>query len=281
MFPKVQKGQTFRPSASMHNAVIDMLNAANGMLGGDQRSGKSYAVRITVINNTDSTLVSGSPVAINGCSIKDLIFEVRKVKKDDTVTAVILNNIEPQKVGSAVLLGIAAVKVTGDRKPYVVPKYETYDWQYQTGGGFPVLAVNNNIAVIFVTPGIGTVGDHDLYFASYDTEKKKIRVTGGYANCNGDWFSPQGVTELEPQEGIICLCAEADEDRGKYKQPKIDYAEPSAAAIALAKVTVNSVKNADGNEELLVSIMNYGVSTVNVIETANCPLASAASSSGD
>lgn len=280
MFPKVQKGQRFQPSASMHNAVVDMLNKTNGMLAGEQKSGNQNMVRVSVKNNTETALASGSPVALSGCSLDDMIFEVRKVQKTDTVVAVIVNTIEPNKVGSAVLVGVAAVKVKGEQKPFVLPKYDTYEWQYQPAGGFPVLCKAGGTSIILVSQNVGATssGGHDLFWASYDAEKKNIRVTGGYANCNGDWFNPQSVTELAPKEGIICLCAEADEARGKYKQPKIDYAEPSAANYPLARVTIET--NADGKKEQIVSIMNYGVSTASVVETANCPLASAAASSG-
>ena len=280
MFPKVQKGQRFQPSASMHNAVVDMLNKTNGMLAGEQKSGNQNMVRITVKNNTDAVLESGVPVAVSGCSLNDMIFEVRKVQRTDTVIAVVVNAIEPNKVGSAVLVGVAAVKVNGEQKPFVLPKYDTYEWQYQASGGLPVLCKVGATTLILVAPGLSAGGGHDLFWATYDAEKKKIRITGGYANCNGDWFEPQSVTELEPQEGIICLCAEADEARGKYKQPKIDYAEPSAANYPLAKVTVAKETNADGEDEQIISIANYGVSTASVIETANCPLASASASSG-
>lgn len=280
MFPKVQKGQKFQPSASMHNAVVDMLNKTNGMLAGEQKSGNQNMVRITVKNNTDAVLESGVPVAVSGCSMNDMIFEVRKVQRTDTVIAVVVNAIEPNKVGSAVLVGVATVKVNGEQKPFVLPKYDTYEWQYQPAGGFPVLCKAGATSVILVAPGLSASGGHDLFWASYDTEKKKILVTGGYANCNGDWFEPQRVTELEPEEGIICLCAEADEARGKYKQPKIDYAEPSTANYPLAKVMVANEINGKGETEQIVSIVNYGVSTAGIVETANCPLASAASSVG-
>ncbi|MBR2723599.1 MAG: hypothetical protein IKB77_04625 [Lentisphaeria bacterium] len=276
MFPKVQKGQRFQPSASMHNAVVDLLNKTNGMLAGEQKSGKSNMVRIAVKNNTGTILESGVPVAVSGCSMNDMIFEVRKVQRTDTVIAVVVNAIEPDKVGSAVLVGVAVVKVKGEQRPFVLPKYDTYEWQYQPTGGFPVLCKVGATSVILVAPGLSTGGGHDLFWASYDTEKKKILVTGGY----GDWFEPQRVTELEPKEGIICLCAKADEARGKYKQPEIDYAEPSTANYPLAKVMVANETNGKGETEQIVSIVNYGVSTAGIVETANCPLASAASSVG-
>lgn len=283
MFPKVQKGQRFQPSASMHNAVVDMLNKANGMLAGEQKSGNQNMVRITIVNSTGETLPAGSPVAIDGISGKNMIFSVRKVKKEDVTVAVVQNTLDVNAVGSAILCGVCAVSVKGNEEKFVFSKPDTLEWEYRKNGGFPVLCKNGSAVVILIsytnTNNTENSSGHDLFRATYDAEKKIIRVTGGYSNCNGDWFGPGKVTELAPKDGIICLIAKADEAHGRYSEPEIGYAEPSASNIPLAKVTTAkiTVTNSDGKTEteLRPTIVNYGVSTAGVVETARCPLASA------
>ena len=282
MFPKVQKGQRFQPSASMHNAVVDILNSANGMLAGEQKSGNSNMVRISIVNRTGEILQAGSPVAISGVSGKDMLFNIRKVQKDDITVAVVLNTLLPDTVGSAILGGVCAVQVKGNAEKFVFPKPDSFEWEFRQKGGFPVLcSMNNAVIILTMYSKLDEIGGsgHDLFRATYNAETGMIDITGGYANCNGDWFSPQKTTELAPQNGIICLCAKADEAHGRYSQPVIAFAEPSTANIPLAKVSVtkNIIADSDNKEkaELLVSITNYGVSTAGVVETARCPLASA------
>lgn len=285
MFPKVQKGQRFQPSASMHNAVVDMLNSANGMLAGEQKSGNQNMVRISIVNRTGEVLPSGAPVAIDGISGKNMIFSVRKVKKEDVIVAVVQNTLQENAVGSAILCGVCAVSAKGNEERFVFPKPDSFEWEYRKNGGFPVLCKKGSTVFILTVYGKAdetpseTGGGHDLFRATYDAEKKKIRVTGGYSNCNGDWFGPGKATELAPQDGIICLIAKPDEAHGRYSEPTIGYAEPSASNIPLAKISVEKITftNEDGKTEteLRPSIMNYGVSTAGVVETARCPLASA------
>lgn len=267
MFPKVQKGQRFQPSASMHNAVVDMLNKTNGMLAGEQKSGNQNMVRVSVKNNTGTVLESGFPVALSGCSLDDMIFEIRKVQKTDTVVAVIVNTIEPNKVGSAVLVGVAAVKVKGEQKPFVLPKYDTYEWQYQPAGGFPVLCPCADGVMVLVgcsgsslaTP---TTSKEEVrpFFASYNPETNMVDITGGNLLANGAAIKV-GDDSLGAMNGLICVTAENKD--GSYENATFKYGEFAPNCIPIAAVKVIKSEGVIS----AVSIVNFFVSTAVMIET--------------
>jgi len=110
--------------------------------------------------------------------------------------------------------------------------------------------------VIFASGGKGVVLlgaiAQDIYegpFAlSYDAEQKKLKVSAGYANMNGEW---KDVAEksIAPSTGMVCVCATLGSD-GKWTTPEIKVSAPGQYAYPIGNcktsgdsVTVCSFRN--------------------------------------
>jgi hypothetical protein len=259
MIKHVNKGDKFQPSAKFHNAVADMVNHFNGFIAGGQKGSTPAMVRVQVVNNTNEIIKSGSPVALGDYNSDTKIFQVRKVTAEDKVFACVLFDLPVKKAGTAILLGTLAIKINGGKKAYAVPKVNSYDWVYNDSYGCPVLFAENGMAVILVQQQ-GNIDTSRPFFTSLDNTGNvpMINITGGWANCNGDWFEVK-ANKIGVQSGYICLYAEFNGNG--YNMPTFKYGNPASNMIPLAEVKVNGDS---------VSIVNYDVSTAVILETDTC-----------
>ena len=257
----VNKGDKFQPSAKFHNKVVDIVNHFNGFMAGSQKGSTPAIVRVQVINNTAEIIKSGSPVAFGDYNSDTKIFQIRKVTETDKVFAVLPFELPVKTAGSAILLGTIAIKIDGEKKAYAIPKANTFEWEFSENHGCPVLFAENGLAVILVQQSQGAIDNTRPFFATLDNSNPDlpmIHITGGWANCNGDWFEVK-ENKIGVQSGFICLYAEFNGNG--YNMPNFCYGEPASNMIPLAEVKV-----IDGN----VSITNYYVSTATILETNAC-----------
>ena len=261
MFPKVQKGQRFQPSASMHNAVVDMLNKTNGMLAGEQKSGNQNMVRISIVNRTGEVLPSGAPVAIDGISGKNMIFSVRKVKKEDVIVAVAQNTLQENAVGSAILCGVCAVSAKGNEEKFVFPRPDSFEWEYRKNGGFPVLcSASDGVLILAGNIMSGTAATADTknnrpFWVTHNPETGMLDITGGWVIGNGEKLLAK-ADSLGVQNGYVCVTSELVGIN--YKEPTFKYGEFAPNCIPIAYVS------GAGNN---LQIVNFYVSTAVFLET--------------
>ena len=261
MIEHVNKGDKFQPSAKFHNKVADLVNHFNGFMAGSQKGSTPAMVRVQVINNTAEIIKSGSPVALGKYNSDTKIFQIRKVTETDKVFAVLPFELPVKTAGSAILLGTVAIKINGEKKSYAMPKANSYDWEFNDNHGCPVLFAENGMAVILIQQQQGVIDNSRPFFATLDNSNSDlpmIHITGGWANCNGDWFEVK-ANKIGVQSGYICLYAEFNGE--SYNTPTFCYGKPNTNLIPLAEVKVDNAS---------VAIINYYVSTATILETNAC-----------
>jgi hypothetical protein len=236
----------------------------NGFRSGAIKSGRgTHEISVTFINTLDEEIPAGAAVVIDSYNAKLDLFTVRKYQEEDTIFGVVKSAVKKNKIGTAVLVGIAKIKVSGEIASSVIPRGNTFEWDYAEFG-LPVLAATNNETVILVSfSGTGNQNYKERPFiASYNSETEMIDISGGWVNCNGE-FTKMESDSLGVMDGYICVKSEYNGRINKYDIPMFFYEEPAANCIPIAKVILG--------EEGAVSIVNFYVSTVIINETALHP----------
>jgi hypothetical protein len=257
MIPSVRKGEKFKPSAAIHNEIAETINRMNGFQSGNLQKGQSNEIRITFVNTIAEEIPAGAPVVIDSYNAKLDLFTVRKYRKKDTVFGVVKSTVKEKKIGTAVIVGIAQIKVSGEEKKCVAPVEDEFTWEYSEQG-FPVLCpVSDGVLILAgnIMSGAADIKSNRPFFATYNPETEMIDITGGWVLANGEYLTAK-ADSVGVQNGYICVTAE--NVNGKYKDPTFKYGTFGLNCIPIASVSVK-----DG----LVNIINLYVSTAVMLET--------------
>ena len=261
MIPSVRKGEKFKPSAAVHNEIAETVNRMNGFQGGNLQKGQSNEIRIAFVNTIAEEIPAGAPVVIDRYNAKLDLFTVRKYQEGDTVFGVVKSTVKENKIGTAILVGIAQIKVSGGEKKYVIPVEDKFTWEYSEQG-FPVLCSASDGVLILagniMSETAATAAEtkkNRPFFATYNPETEMIDITGGWVLANGEYLTAK-ADSLGVQNGYICVTAE--NVKGKYKDPTFKYGTFGLNCIPIAFVSAK-----DG----VVNIINLYVSTAVMIET--------------
>lgn len=265
MLKKVEKGQKFKPSATFHNKVVDTVNAMDGFKSIGHGKGQSNDIRINFVNTLGEEIPAGAPLVIDSYDEKNNLFKVRKFKEDDTVYGVNKTLVEKNKIGTAIMFGTAKISVSGEKKKFVSPVPDKFEWQYSEVG-FPVLCPCAD-GVLILLP-LGSSGnslatpkdDMRPFFATYNPETNMIDVTGGWVLANGESLTANAGS-LGVQNGLICVTAERVD--GSYKTPLLKYGNFAPNSIPIARVTVINYG--------VIDIVNFYVSTAIFMATIPHP----------
>ena len=109
-FSHVQKGDKVKHSTSLENAKRDLVNSFKGIA---TVQNKARPTSVPVYNASDSTIPSYSAVTlVRERVLHDMIPVAATSTSLDTIFGITLDAIEPGKIGSAVIEGIATAKFT-------------------------------------------------------------------------------------------------------------------------------------------------------------------------
>ncbi len=259
MLKKVDKGQSFIPSARFHNKVADAVNRMNGFLGGDFTKGQSNEIRINFINTFSEEIPSGAPVVVDGYDEVNNIYSVRKYKHGDILIGCVKSSVESHAIGTAVFFGIVKVKAQGTINSCIVPVSNTWNWQY-SDFGYPLLCATTDGVMVVV--GANAFNSYKRpFFAVYDPVAKMINISGGWVLANDEHKIMPG-DNIGVQNGYICVKAEFPDNAVEFSAPFFVYDTPGAACQPIAEVIV---------ENDYVSIVNYNVSTAVLMKSIEHP----------
>lgn len=109
-FSHVQKGDKVKHSTSLENAKRDLVNSFKGIA---TVQNKARPTSVPVYNASDTTIPSYSAVTlVRGRVLHDVIPVAATSTSLDTIFGITLDAIEPGKIGSAVIEGIATARFT-------------------------------------------------------------------------------------------------------------------------------------------------------------------------
>lgn len=251
MLKKVDKGQSFIPSARFHNKVADAVNSINGFHAGNIPRMQNNEIRVNFINTFDEEIPTGAPVVIDSYNAKLDLFTVRKYQEEDTVLGVVKNTVKSKEIGTAILNGIVKISVKGTQKKYIYPVVDKFGWEY-SDYGIPVLcSAGDDSAIIFVGTSFDDFAKNKNrpFWCAYNSETNMIDISGGWVIGNGEKLSAK-PDSLGVQNGYICVTSELANTN--YKPPTYKYGDfaPNSIPIALVSVINN-----------IVQIVNFYVST--------------------
>lgn len=221
-FPDVTRGEPFKPNALLSNNLRRLVNTMNGFDAKPLAAGGNM-VRIQVYNNTGSTINVGTAVGFsaNASMCGDAIpaEPLKDVAKPWGVTA---SRLESKAVGSCIISGPAAVKVSGSGD-FAAPSTSNPAVFTRGASGSPVIFAADGKGMILL--GAASQDNYNGPFAlNYDTEAKKLKVKPGYMSRNGD-FVTVAEKMLSPQTGTICASSNLDSN-GNWSTPEIKFATP-------------------------------------------------------
>jgi len=235
-FPDVSPGDKFKPNALLSNNVRHIVNALNGF-NSKPVLASGGMIRIQVWNNSGSTLSAGT--AVNFSDSGDLCGEAIpaiKLKDTEKPWGVLVNQLKTKAIGSCILCGPAQVSLSGSGD-YAAPTTSNPAVFTRGATGAPVIFASGGKGVIL----LGAVAQDSIYDGpfslSYDTEKKQLKVSAGFANMNGEWKDVPEKT-LSPSTGTVCICSTLGDD-GKWTAPEIKVSTPGQYAFPIGSCKVS------------------------------------------
>lgn len=108
-YPHVKKGDKVRPSASLENAKRDLVNRFQGIA---KSGNKARITSVAVYNATDTKIAAYSAVKlVPDKVIREVIPVAATSAYGDQIFGIVLDSIEPGKVGYAAIDGIANANI--------------------------------------------------------------------------------------------------------------------------------------------------------------------------
>lgn len=120
------------------------------------------------------------------------------------------------------------------------------------------------ISAVLQSSGGTQSGISGLFLVS-QSDKGKLEISGGWVNRNGlvmQWY--EGET-IEPAEGILCICSEPLDKKGKWSDIRVRITkEPTVFDSPIAAVSI---------ENGSLSIEQYPVTVAYILAAKRCPIA--------
>lgn len=239
-FPDVSRGQEFQPNSVLSNNVRHLVNSMNGFQSVGLLGANGGIVRIQVYNNSSAEIPAGTAVNFSesGSLCGDAV-PCEKLKDTAKPWGVTVLKLAAKEMGDCVISGPAQVTLSGSGD-YAQPSTSSPSTFTRGATGAPVIFSGGGKGVIL----LGAISQ-DIYngpFAlSYDTESKKLKISAGYLNRNGEWLDV-AAKELSPSTGTVCVCTTLGSN-GSWTTPEIKISTPGQYAypIGSCKVSGESV----------------------------------------
>lgn len=287
MFPFVKKGDEFKPNVSLDNACRSFFNSfQSSSTPGSKRMFISHTV-LQCYNTTDETIPAGSSVCFDDTSA--ILNDLLPIKICDNVSqrwGVAEYGIDPGCVGDVIFSGVAKIPFVGYSK-YVTP--DLNGGYKDDPGGLGEVIYKSSQGESFVFLKDENTGYHSSYngpFAfSIDSETKQLKISAGFLNRNGKFFTVSETTidvlselsaspgpdDTESEETVfnkskyICVTSKFDTESNTFNDPKIEIADPSSDAYPIGSCTVL--------DKTRFSYECYQIPMAIIVYTKECPLA--------
>ena len=186
---EVKPGDTFAPTASMHNDTVRMLNSINGFSTKPFSAKGQGATVLKVFNPTDTDFAPGTPVNFdNDIQIVADSVPVKSYSDEQAPWGVLKDGLQANSFGSCIVSGPVTISLSGEGK-YAVPSESGFELveEQPEGNSALVLYKNTEQAVICLGAGGGgdiSIGDWGIisevvynFMYKIVLDKKKIEVT--------------------------------------------------------------------------------------------------------
>lgn len=150
-YKEVKAGDTFQPSASMHNDLVRMLNAFDGPKAGQGSSSSKGVTVLKVYNPTNTNFAPGVPVNFDNDSplVKEHV-PVKTYEDKEAPWGVLLNGLQANSFGSCIVSGPVTVTVSSGGM-YAIPNNKGFtltDVIPEEGNFSQVLYFKDKVGVI-------------------------------------------------------------------------------------------------------------------------------------
>lgn len=236
-FPDVSRGQDFQPNSVLSNNVRHLLNSMNGFQNCGILGTNGGIVRIQVYNNSGAEIPAGTAVNfVEGGSLCGDAIPCVKLTDEAKPWGVTALKLAAKEMGDCVISGPAQVTLSGSGD-YAQPSVSSPSTFTRGATGAPVIFSGGGGKGMILLGAIS----QDIYdgpFAlAYDTKARKVTVTAGYLNRNGEWL---GVAEanFSPSSGTVCVCTTLGSD-GAWTAPEVRVTTPGQYAFPIGSVKVS------------------------------------------
>lgn len=154
-YKEVKVGDSFKPSASMHNDLVRMLNSVDGPKSVATSKNSNGATVLKVYNPTDVDFAPGTPVNFDNES--ELVEEhvpIKSYSDEQAPWGVLKDGLQAGCFGSCIVSGPVTVTLSGEGK-YAVPSESGFELADEApeGNSALVLYSNNTNTVICLGAG--------------------------------------------------------------------------------------------------------------------------------
>lgn len=213
-YKEVKVGDTFRPSANMHNDLVRMLNSLDGPKSVATNKSSNGVTVLKVFNPTDTDFDVGTPVNFDNDvpMVADSV-PIKSYSDEQAPWGVLKDGLQANSFGSCIVSGPVTVALSGEGK-YAVPSESGFDTTDKpVGNSALILFSNANESVICLgsaSPVQEEEKEEDCYVC-------KVISTG----IDGDPLTPAIVEViLGPKTGtLLNIFATTISHMVKYPEP--------------------------------------------------------------
>ena len=156
---EVRPGDTFAPTASMHNDTARLLNSINGFSSKTGKSNKPSATVLKVYNPTDEDFAPGTPVNFdNDQAIVEEHVPIKSYSDEQAPWGVLKDGLQAGCFGSCIVSGPVTVTLSGEGK-YAVPSESGFELADEAPEGNSALVLYKNTEQAVICLGAGGGGD--------------------------------------------------------------------------------------------------------------------------
>lgn len=212
---EVKPGDTFAPTASMHNDTVRMLNGINGFSSKTGKGNKPSATVLKVYNPTDNDFAPGTPVNFdNDQAIVEEHVPIKSYSDEQAPWGVLKDGLSANSFGSCIVSGPVTIKLSGNGK-YVVPSESGFDTTDKPVGNSALILYSNGVNATICLGSASPVQEEEE--KEEDCYVCKVISTG----IDGDPLTPAIVEViLGPKTGtVLNVFATTISHMVKYPEP--------------------------------------------------------------
>ena len=144
-YKEVKVGDDFKPSASMHNDLVRILNSLDGPKSVASSKNSNGATILKVFNSTDTDFAAGTPVNFDNDTqmVADSV-PVKSYSDEQAPWGVLKDGLQANSFGSCIVSGPVTVTLSGEGK-YAVPSESGFDTTDKPVGNSALILYSNGV----------------------------------------------------------------------------------------------------------------------------------------